>query len=50
MPPLPQIPAGDSTAGDSTAGDTKGQGLKGVWHAVSPKGTKITASAAGDGS
>ncbi|MFG2521660.1 hypothetical protein [Streptomyces sp. NPDC048527] len=37
-------------AGDSAAGDTKGQGLKGVWHAVSPKGTKITASAAGDGS
>ncbi|MEO8908455.1 MAG: hypothetical protein ABI310_10355 [Microbacteriaceae bacterium] len=32
-------------AGDSAAGDATGQGLQGIWWAVSPAGTKITTAA-----
>ena len=37
-------------AGDSHAGDVAGQGVGGVWWAVSPAGAKISASAAGSSS
>jgi predicted lipoprotein with Yx(FWY)xxD motif len=32
-------------SGDSAAGDTKGQGVKGIWHVVSPAGKAITKTA-----
>jgi predicted lipoprotein with Yx(FWY)xxD motif len=34
-------------ANDSAAGDVKGQGLMGIWWAVSPAGDKITTAASG---
>jgi predicted lipoprotein with Yx(FWY)xxD motif len=34
-------------SGDSAAGDVKGQGLMGIWWAVSADGTKVTAAASG---
>ena len=39
-----------SYAGDSHAGDVTGQAVGGVWWAVSPTGTKITATAASSSS
>jgi predicted lipoprotein with Yx(FWY)xxD motif len=36
-------------AGDSQPGDTNGQGVGGIWHAVTPQGKKATATVASGG-